>query len=108
MPNWRFPFQLIQLGSSKNALNQSNSGLAALQNMMMGTAGSSSNMRGSGSSSAAASSGHGLQGASAKEILAQSQAFFKEQQKLLQQLPPMQRKTYEAFLSELKQQADQK
>lgn len=70
--------------------------------MMLGTTVSSSNLRGSAGGS------HGLQGASAKDILAQSQAFFKEQQKLLQQLPPMQRKTYEAFLTELKQQAEQK
>lgn len=76
--------------------------------MMMGTSGSSSSMR--GSSSSASSSAHGLQGASAKEILAQSQAFFKEQQKLLQQLPPnsVQRKTYEAILNEMKQAAEQK
>lgn len=74
----------------------------------MGTSGSSSSMRGSGNTSA--SSSHGLQGASAKEILAQSQAFFKEQQKLLQQLPPnsVQRKTYEAILNEMKQAAEQK
>lgn len=67
-------------------------------------------MRGSGNSSASNSSSHGLQGASAKEILAQSQAFFKEQQKLLQQLPPnsVQRKTYEAILAEMKQTAEQK
>lgn len=69
-------------------------------------------MRGNSNSAAssAVSSGHGLQGASAKEILAQSQAFFKEQQKLLQQLPPnsVQRKTYEAILNEMKQAAEQK
>lgn len=66
-------------------------------------------MRGS-SGSASSSQAHGLQGASAKEILAQSQAFFKEQQKLLQQLPPnsVQRKTYEAILNEMKQAAEQK
>lgn len=71
----------------------------------MGSAAPSANLRGSGSSG---SSSHGLQGQSAKDILAQSQIFFKEQQKLLQQLPPVQRKTYEAFLNELKQQAEQK
>lgn len=78
---------------------------------MMGTSGSSSNARASSSSSSSASSNpFGLQGASAKEILAQSQAFFKEQQKLLQQLPPnsVQRKTYEAILAEMKQAAEQK
>lgn len=81
---------------------------------MMGTTGStsSSSMRGSGNSGASSSnaSSHGLQGASAKEIYAQSQAFFKEQQKLLQQLPPnsVQRKTYEAILAEMKQAAEQK
>lgn len=100
---------ILETGSSKNTSNQSNTNLAALQNMMMATAGSTSNMRGSGST-AASSSNHGLQGASAKEILAQSQAFFKEQQKLLQQLPPnsVQRKTYEAILAEMKQTAEQK
>lgn len=92
--------------------------MAALQNMMMGTSasasgsGSSSSMRGSGNSgnSSATASGHTLQGTTAKEMLAQSQAFFKEQQKLLQQLPPnsVQRKTYEAILAEMKQQAEQK
>lgn len=99
----------MHTGSSKNASNQGNTGIAALQNMMMGSSGSSSNTRGSGSSNAS-SSNHGLQGASAKEILAQSQAFFKEQQKLLQQLPPnsVQRKTYEAILNEMKQAAEQK
>lgn len=96
-----FVSKLFLIGSSKNASNQGNAGgLAALQNMMMGSAAPSA--RGSGSSS------HGLQGQSAKDILAQSQIFFKEQQKLLQQLPPVQRKTYEAFLNELKQQAEQK
>lgn len=77
--------------------------------MMMGTSGSSSSVRGSGNSSAASAS-HALQGTTAKEMLAQSQAFFKEQQKLLQQLPPnsVQRKTYEAILAEMKQQAEQK
>lgn len=77
---------------------------------MMGTTGSSSSMRGSGNSGASSSSSHALQGTSAKEMLAQSQAFFKEQQKLLQQLPPnsVQRKTYEAILAEMKQQAEQK
>lgn len=79
---------------------------------MMGTTGSSpSSMRGSGNSgSSNSAASHGLQGASAKEIYAQSQAFFKEQQKLLQQLPPnsVQRKTYEAILAEMKQAAEQK
>lgn len=76
--------------------------------MMGTTASSSSSMRGSGSSTSASS--HGLQGASAKEIYAQTQAFFKEQQKLLQQLPPnsVQRKTYEAMLAEMKQNAEQR
>lgn len=79
--------------------------------MMMGTSGASSSGRGSSSSSSAnANPFGGMQGASAKEILAQSQAFFKEQQKLLQQLPPnsVQRKTYEAILAEMKQAAEQK
>ena len=79
---------------------------------MMGTSGASSSGRGStaASSSASANPFGGMQGASAKEILAQSQAFFKEQQKLLQQLPPnsVQRKTYEAILAEMKQAAEQK
>lgn len=68
-------------------------------------------MRGSGNTAgSSSSSSHGMQGTSAKEIYAQSQAFFKEQQKLLQQLPPnsVQRKTYEAILAEMKQAADQK
>lgn len=77
---------------------------------MMGTSGTSSSARASSSSSSASTNPFGLQGASAKEILAQSQAFFKEQQKLLQQLPPnsVQRKTYEAILAEMKQAAEQK
>lgn len=100
-------------GSSKNASNQSNTGLAALQNMMMGQTGSSSSsMRGSGNSgNSSSASSHAIpSGTSAKEIYAQTQAFFKEQQKLLQQLPPnsVQRKTYEAILAEMKQAAEQK
>lgn len=102
----------METGSSKNASNQGNTGLAALQNMMMGQSGSSSSsVRGSGNSGSSSNvSSHALQGPSAKEIYAQSQAFFKEQQKLLQQLPPnsVQRKTYEAILAEMKQAADQK
>lgn len=80
--------------------------------MMMGQTGSSSNpTRGSGNSgSSSSASSHALQSGSAKEIYAQTQAFFKEQQKLLQQLPPnsVQRKTYEAILAEMKQAAEQK
>lgn len=83
---------------------------------MMGTTSSSpstnTNTRGSGSgnSSSANNNPFGLQGTSAKDILAQSQAFFKEQQKILQQFPPnsQQRKAYEAILNEMKQAAEQK
>lgn len=100
-----------EIGSSKNS-NPNNTGLAALQSMMMGTTpGSSSSTRGSGNSNTASSSNpFAMQGASAKELLAQSQAFFNEHQKLLQTLPPnsVQRQTYEAILNEMKQAAEQK
>lgn len=99
------------LGSSKNATNQGNSGLTALQNMaMIGTGSTPSSSRGGSSSSHGAQGAQGAQGLSAKEIYAQSQQFFKEQQKLVQQLPPnsAQRKAYESILNEMKQAAEQR
>lgn len=75
--------------------SQGSSGLSALQSMAMLGSGSS---RGS----------HSLSSTSSKDLLAQSQQFIKEQQKLLPHLPPAQRKAYEALLAEMKQAAEQR
>ena len=80
--------------SSNQAANMSNSGLAALQNMALGTAPSSKDSA--------------LNALFAQAAQADTQAFIKQQQKLLQQLPPNspQRKQYEAILAEMKQASE--
>lgn len=86
-------------GSSKTnqSSNQSSSGLAALQNMALGGGSSSQSMKDSSLNALFAQAAH-----------ADTQAFIKQQQKLLQQLPANspQRKSYEAILAEMKQAAD--
>lgn len=64
-------------------------------------------MLGIGSKSSG-SGGHSMTNPSSKDLLSQSQQFFKEQQKLLQHLPPAHRKAYEALLAEMKQAAEQR
>lgn len=86
-------------GSSKTnqSSNQSSSGLAALQNMAMGGGSSSQSMKDSS-----------LNALFAQAAQADTQAFIKQQQKFLQQMPANspQRKSYEAILAEMKQAAD--
>lgn len=86
-------------GSSKTnqSSSQSSSGLAALQNMALGSGSSSQSMKDSS-----------LNALFAQAAQADTQAFIKQQQKLLQQLPANspQRKSYEAILAEMKQAAD--
>ncbi|KAJ6650069.1 hypothetical protein Bhyg_05312, partial [Pseudolycoriella hygida] len=86
-------------GSSKTnqQSNPPSSGLAALQNMALG-----------GSSSSQSIKDSSLNALFAQAAQADAQAFIKQQQKILQQLPANspQRKSYEAILSEMKQAAD--
>lgn len=117
----------VSLGSSKGSSSQQNTGLAALQNMAMigsgtsgmdntshGGGGSSSSNSGRHSSSQSNSLGSGMSSRDSFNALfaqtshADAQAFIKQHQKLIQQLPPnsAQRKTYEALLTEMKQAAE--
>lgn len=87
-------------GQSGAASSVSNSGLAALQSMAL----SGGNIPGLSAKDSAASVNALFQQAQA----ADTQAFIKQQQKLLQQLPANspQRKSYEALLAEIKQAHD--
>lgn len=95
--------QNLILGSSKgnsSSLANTNSGLAALQNMALGG--------GASASLSSANKDTSLNALFAQAAQADTQAFIKQQQKLLQQLPANspQRKSYEAIFAEMKQAAD--
>lgn len=108
------------LGSSKGSSNQQTGGLAALQNMAM-TGSSTSGLGGSTSTGGHSNSQSSNMGSSlsskesfnalfAQTSYSDAQAFIKQHQKLIQQLPPnsAQRKTYEVLLAEMKQAAEQR
>lgn len=102
-----------KIGSSKGSSqsHQSTSGLAALQNMAMIGSGSGQGSRGhTTQSSSHSSSKDSLSALFSQSAAADTQAFIKQQEKLLQQLPAnsVQRKTYEAILAEMKQAAEQR
>lgn len=106
-----FRFYLEIAGSSKNVQSQhQNTGLTALQNMAL----LGNNSLGSSSQSSASNPLAGLTSKDSLSALflpqsqAEAQAFIKQHQKLLQQLPAnsIQRKTYEALLNDMKQAAE--
>ncbi|XP_037928102.1 uncharacterized protein LOC119662531 isoform X10 [Teleopsis dalmanni] len=73
--------------SSSSASSTSNSGISALQNMAMG----------------GLSSKDSLNALLAQTMATDPQTFLKQQQKLMQCLPPAQRKAYESMLAEMEQ-----
>lgn len=79
---------------SSSGNSSASGGLSALQNMAMG---------GASGSSAGLSSKDSLNALLAQTMATDPQTFLKQQQKMMQYLPPAQRKAYEAMLAEMEQ-----